>query len=376
MNTCIYSGTEFSTSSEEHILQNFLGARFTSSKIVCNEVQSTFGPTIDSKLEKSLAPIRNLLGTKGGRGNKGPTLKNLSTTDGKKVHLEPGGKPKFAAPRIEVKQIAGNKTQVHLELDSFAQLGWAIHELRKQVPNFSLDIESLRSIAKSVKRPLQKPVNIQLKFGGDDCFRGTLKSCFNLLGASFPDIALMQCFNNVRNYIYNGLGDSKDFIRWSLSTKPIEKPSLNRADNFIGIVSRGSRVEGIIQLFGVLIHPFCLSTDYSGKGLRLSYLVDPFRESNPAEQRDIEFNDGVIPDFKSQPFELNETVWCPMRLRMKRFGNVYSERADSMMIDEAIEAAIGPPDGKPITKEQVNTLSRNLCEIAINKIRDSNGASG
>lgn len=68
MPTCIYSKAKFDLADGEHILQNFLGARWVSNQIVCNEVQKQFGETIDCDLEKALRPFRNLLGSKGGRG--------------------------------------------------------------------------------------------------------------------------------------------------------------------------------------------------------------------------------------------------------------------------------------------------------------------
>jgi len=51
MHTCIYTRTNFASSTGEHILQNFLGARWTSNSIVCNEAQIKFGKTIDSAFE-------------------------------------------------------------------------------------------------------------------------------------------------------------------------------------------------------------------------------------------------------------------------------------------------------------------------------------
>jgi len=74
MPTCIYSKAEFDQASKEHILQNFLGARWTSPTIVCDELQSIFAKDLDKPLEEGLKPIRNLLGTLGGRGDQGPTL--------------------------------------------------------------------------------------------------------------------------------------------------------------------------------------------------------------------------------------------------------------------------------------------------------------
>lgn len=95
---CIYSLSEFQKSNREHILQDFLGARWASRELVCDELQVQFGRTIDSALEDGLKQVRNLLGTSGGRRGGGPTLKHLPVTTGEYLDLEPGGLPRLSRP--------------------------------------------------------------------------------------------------------------------------------------------------------------------------------------------------------------------------------------------------------------------------------------
>jgi hypothetical protein len=116
MNTCIYSKLRFTESDAEHVLQNFLGARWTSTVIVSNSVQITFGKSIDVALERGLQPIRNLLGAQGGRGEAGPTLKRISTTANEVIDLEPGGKPRIAKPLVTVEKRPDGKHNVKITL--------------------------------------------------------------------------------------------------------------------------------------------------------------------------------------------------------------------------------------------------------------------
>lgn len=150
MTKCIYSDQEFNVSDGEHILQNFLGARWTSHEIVCNEVQVEFGQTIDVSLERGLQPIRNLLGTKGGRGNSGPMLKGLSTTQGERVNLPPGKVPSYAEPTVTVSQQQDGRYKVQMRMSSIKQLGWALAKLRREHPNLTASEEVVRPLAKSV----------------------------------------------------------------------------------------------------------------------------------------------------------------------------------------------------------------------------------
>src|SRR4051812_4466642 len=102
MPQCIYCTNPFAKADEEHVLHNFLGARWDSPLIVCNACQKEFGHTIDVAFERGLQPIRNLLGTRGGRGGEGPTLKGQSTLAGETVDLAPGGKPSLSEPEVQI----------------------------------------------------------------------------------------------------------------------------------------------------------------------------------------------------------------------------------------------------------------------------------
>lgn len=102
MPRCIYTLREFESADAEHILQNFLGARWASREIVCNEQQAAFGTTIDSALEKALRPIRSLFGTRGGRRDPGPVLRNLQGSDGELYDIEPGFRARLNKPIVKV----------------------------------------------------------------------------------------------------------------------------------------------------------------------------------------------------------------------------------------------------------------------------------
>ena len=151
MTKCIYSGEEFNESDGEHILQNFIGARWTSHEIVCNEVQSDFGQTIDVSLEQGLQPLRNLLGTKGGRGNLGPILKGLSTTKGERVNLPPGKAPSYSEPTVIVKPEQDGRYRVQMHMSTINQLGWALAKLRHEHPDLKVSEEVVNFLQNPLK---------------------------------------------------------------------------------------------------------------------------------------------------------------------------------------------------------------------------------
>ena len=181
MNTCIYSKKKFETANYEHILQNFLGARWTSNTIAANEIQDEFGKTIDVALEQGLRSIRNFFGTKGGRGGIGPILKNIESSQGTKYHIEPGGKPKLAEPIVKSASRVSGGHEVHVKFDSMEHLEWAIAKIKQQFPDAKIDIDKIRKKLVSEKNYLNEKLVYKLGIGGKDYFRGLLKSIFNLL---------------------------------------------------------------------------------------------------------------------------------------------------------------------------------------------------
>lgn len=213
MPRCIYSLDEFDAADGEHLLQNFLGARWTSNTIVCNELQAAFSDTIDSALEEGLRPIRNLFGTQGGRGETGPILQNLRASTGEILDFEPGFRPRLREPIVTSTELSDGRRQIRLQLGGQRQWGWALSILRNQAPALSVDENAFRSLASSVEGYIQGTVQLDVQIGGSEYFRGMLKACFNLLGVRYPDIAYEPCFNALRSFVRADIGTSRDFVR-------------------------------------------------------------------------------------------------------------------------------------------------------------------
>lgn len=204
MPLCIYTKTLFDTSDGEHILQNFLGARWTSHEIASNDTQALFGRTIDNALEKGLKEFRGLLGTKGGRGGAGPDLKFVIDTEGRKYHLKPGGIPILAEPVIETNNLTDDSTEIHAKVGSKKQIGWLLEQLRQRFPGIKFDADLLVQEGEITSAYLADPVKLQTRLGDEKYLRGTLKSAFNLLGVKEYELALNVCFDPVRKYILYG----------------------------------------------------------------------------------------------------------------------------------------------------------------------------
>jgi len=363
MHTCIYTHNEFESATGEHILQNFLGARWTDSTIACNEIQKLFGETIDSAFAVSLNGFRTLLGTLGGRGGSPPSIKNVSDQQGKIYHLTAGGQPSLARPVVDVRFRTDGSAEVHIELGDENQMDWALHILREKYPNLQFDpIEAAQNAVRS-RDHLESPLHLQFGIGGPDFFRGALKAVFNLLGATNRGLALSASFDDLRSFIVHGTGDSDSFVGWPTSSVPLAIPRLGSHDHFLAVWSRCGIVGGFLQLFGEIPFVFRLGSGLSFDDFCASYLVNPHRDTKSAEMRSRDFDPSSLPSFDSCPHLPGLDVWAAHKIRIGRFLTEYRRRADAKVVYDIVDQVLGPKDGELISQEDADEIYKRLIKF-------------
>lgn len=360
MNTCIYSKAAFASASDEHILQNFLGARWTDSTIVCDEVQKLFGETIDPAFEEGVRPIRTLMGTKSGRRDEAPPLKGIQTIAGQKVDLQSGGKPRLSRPHVQCQQEPDGGHKVSITLGNASQAGWALAELKKQFPHIRLTAQELLGTAQPQQGRLESPVHIPFKLGGVDYIRGATKACFNLLAAHKINV-LSTDFDPAREFILKGNGVVEDFFRWPIQNVALAS-KLGPIDHFIGLMSRNGKVEGVLVLFGNIPHTIRLANMYTGPAFKIGYIVDPLRESSPAESRTPLFPDDMVLDFDMQPIKPNKDTWETFAAAIKTSVQCYQRLSTGKVVQETVDEILGKPDGTPITAAHMEKLRQKLVQ--------------
>lgn len=369
MKTCIYTKKEFAAADGEHILQNFLGARWVSHEISCNEAQALFGETIDSALEQGLRQFRNLLGTKGGRGGNGPTLKNVDDFEGNKYyHIQPGGIPYIAQPIITTNQLEDGSHVAYIKLGDMKQLGWAIAKLRNQFPKAPWKTEDLAKQFTLEAEYLNDSIQLSAGIGGREYFRGLLKAAFNLLGAKDSRIALRPCFDTLRAFILAGTGEDKNHIRWINTTDKLNIPELGPFDHFVGIYSEGENVDGIVQFFGGISHLVRMTSNYDGPKFRFGYQVNPLRDSNPSERRELNFDPQHLPRFAHGHENPGPEVLSIYRAIFSRFLEGYYKMASEKEISKIMDEVLIPHEGEILSDEIVGELVEQVSKFIVTRI--------
>jgi hypothetical protein len=377
MYTCIYSRSQFVSAHKEHILQNFLGARWASPAIVCDEVQQRFSTSIDKALETGLKEYRILLGSEGGRGGEARPLRT-ETTVGRNVLVQPGGGAKLAEPRVVPDP--GKPDHFGVEMGSARDAGWAAKKIRDLYPN--IDMQQLTTtLAQALKAPPPARVDptdrlhLKVFLGGDEFFRGALKAIFNLLGVNDTKLALHPIFDPLRTFILEGTGSSRSFVRWPV-TGPSGLPRLAEFDHFISVFSRGEHIEAFAQFFGTMHWTFRLASGYTGPEFCCAYLVDPIREAEPAEDRSPKVSVGMFVPFNAARPENDEDVRRHFRAQIEAFLRAHLDRAAreawrSDVVD-AIEAAWGAPEGRPLTQADFNRAMEAIEALVARRLGAEN----
>jgi hypothetical protein len=368
MNRCIYSKCEFDLADGEHIMQNFLGARWVSNKIVCNDIQEKFGKSIDKSLESGFQVIRNLLGTKGGRGGEGPILKNITSSKGNKYHLRPGGMSQIAKPIITSSPLLNGNHSIQIKCASKEQFGWAIALLKKKFPDIDIDLQHLLNNSYSHSSSISEQLYQETNLGGSDFFRGSLKSIFNLLGAENVELAFLSCFDNVRSFINDGNGEWTQFVRWIYNEKEIDLPKIGEFDHFIAVYSKLNYVYGFSQYFGEVSFIYLLTDSYGGSEFQYGYLVNPFRDTDPSEQRNPAYQIENVPLYSECSNMPDEQIG---KLYSKRISSIlykYYDRVDREGISNICDSFLLRHQGELCSAELTGELIQKLSQYILSRI--------
>jgi hypothetical protein len=383
MQQCVYCPTEFDEAPKEHVIQVFLGTRWKDGKLICETCQTAFANGIDKALAERLQPYRLLLGIEGDHGGTGQPLKNLPVTSGETIDLGPRGQPRIVRSVVNVTE-EGGRHQVQVKIGREKDLDWALSEVRKQLPHAKLDREQIKKLGVPKKERLDGEVKLDLNLGGADFFRAVLKCCANLFAAhenTARAAFLGPAFDEVRAFIRDGVGQMGDFARWITSDAPLDLPKQGPADQTIVLTTRDSSVEGVVRFFGHLPLAVRLTTSYPGPPVRCAYVVDPYREVTPAEQRltgdDLAQYDERIPVFTEQFPGNNALVQASWDAGLNRFLAHYTERENEETVQKVVKETIRQdPRAAAMARERLVEMVRGLVRKRFERFEQTGDASG
>jgi hypothetical protein len=107
-----------------------------------------------------------------------------------------------------------------------------------------------------------------------------------------------------------------------------------------------------------LVYPFQLTATYSGSPFSSAYIVDPLRESEPAEQRNPTFDLANVPVFADQQDEWNAAVQAAYMKGVSRVMDLHFERSRQAMMMRSLKEVIQEHGGDEFTEANIKRLRR------------------
>lgn len=359
----IYKKTPIVTQSNEHILLNALGGKLTSPAILDKTTNDEFGSSIDAALANVLLLFRGFLDARSGEGRQAPPIRGMTTSDGQKYNVLPGGKPELAHPKIEFKKtetgiIVSGRVRNEAELQriagrKFAQLG--IQE--KAIKAGSQSSEEYVPMLKTT-----------ITFS-PEAWRAMAKMACNLFAHQRASMFIESGFDAIREFILRGVGDSWDFV--AVNTRPVDLSgtALGQLDHLIAVVgdSYSGTVRGFVALYEHLQFVVNLGTASFDTPFMTTYRLNQLTQS---DRFDAEQDQTIeMPEFCRYDEEHYAALLQAMGTGVNKIMLIAMERMCASALNEMIERSrrdgFGEPDGKPITQEQIDRFSRSLAERVV-----------
>ena len=194
----IYTKEIIKHCSDEHILLNALGGRWTSQQLVDRDTNSEFGRTIDTSLSESMHLFRILIDAPAGDGTPVPLLKSIQGKDGETYNLLPGGKPQLGKSRIYFYKSQDGTTLVEGRARSLSELKKL---LKRKLEQLSTNPSEIIQKAQPMSTPTPE---LSGKFKlGIEAYRCIAKMSCNLFAIHNKEIFLEKGFDDIRDFVIN-----------------------------------------------------------------------------------------------------------------------------------------------------------------------------
>lgn len=355
MKDIYFTDREIQHATAEHILLNGLGGRWQVPGLIDRETNSWFGRTIDAALHEGLLVFRTLLGTLSGNGNPAPKLKNRPGTDGRRYHIEPGGKLTLAAPEFRVRVVDG-RLEGSGTVRSPAEARLLV---RRHFKKHGVSLDRLDEMLTSHTERIEAGLQLDVTFG-DDARRAIAKMACNLFAAHHRDLFLQSAFDKVRRYVTHGEG-YQVAIGDASTTAALSFTDLDHLIRVSGTASDG-HVRGLVSLYGRLNFVVDLAVGAElPRDVHLSYRVDPIQR---LEQRNAP-KDLVlqIPPFTPDDGPQGSTWMAAVSSLIRA---TYRQLEFRAAIDRCWSDVFGNrPEGEEITEQEMGAFAHAVMEATI-----------
>lgn len=359
MNThCYICNNEISTKNQsiEHVILNAIGGRIKSKNLICANCNSYFGDDIDAELARQLNNFANLLRIRREKGIPQPVRGKHSKT-GEEYNISINGIPAPAKPKFEISSIGGNP-HVNINARDLKEFRKIITGLKKKYPQ--IDVEDIVKRATVNKEPLDAPLKIDQKFGGEKAFRSILKTAINFFLINGGE----RHFIHHLIPVLKGEKPCKDV--WYFYTSEI--PALNNFEIFHRLYLVGNPDEKFlycyIDFFGGISFIALLNIEYNGVPISINY---KYNLSTYTEDKNENFQIDLDKDYLLSYVAQEPDVRIHVQNHIQRLLNIakhieHQEKINSIIREAAVDSIAKIIEGKQLDKQ---TLDKFFNKVSL-----------
>lgn len=312
---CIYCSKNLTSETrQEHVLQDAIGGRWKSPRIVCNDCQDFFSKTIDGQLADQMMPFKFMINAKSGLSGRSIN-RSIQVFDEKGgfVWLKAGCVVDDTKPSVEVlgRNAAGEVDFVNVTVRDMAQKGHADAVAKSLVGEnrIRMEVPAKQLPAELHQRAEDRVFMMPFRFEQPYLARALAKACFNLIGVVCQEIPFCEGFVRLKQFVLEkGLGSLPywEFFKYLVAEPELRLPAIGAFDHFICAYSGVGTCDAFVRLWGEVPFLLRLSSSYDGPDFKCSYLVSPVAAGDGVGVRQVknpDFDPAALPCFEVGDFD-------------------------------------------------------------------------
>ncbi len=170
-------------------------------------------------------------------------------------------------------------------------------------------------------------------------------------------------FDAVKSLILEGSGDTEDFIRWVPTHEKLPIEHIGGIDHTLAVWCQEGNVFGLLEIFGDVPFLLKLGEGIASENFFFGYVVNPLRDTTPAENRKPIIDISQIPAFADSPAKPNPVISKVFKIRISRIAQKLFESGIANQFDQIVDEVFLPHYGKPITEEMATEYMVKMREF-------------
>ena len=345
--------------SREHILQNAIGGRLKSKKLLCRSCNSHYGSLFDNETANQLNFFANYLNIERDEGVP-QNLEGVYSKSGESAIKRPDGTHAYQYPKIEFTSDVDGTVHLNLRVSNDKQLKEIIEGVKRKYPGWSYEEQWNYKIV-----PESEPISFMFKIGAQQQIKSATKSLINYFlhnGGNRKHIAhLLPQLESDVTLQHACMYLPQDWVYF---------PDNNEVSHVLKIV--GSNKErvlfGYVEFFNVYDYVVILSETYDGDDIDLTYIYDILSHREVNAKISVNFSRQELLDYVATN---NTKTNIHLQDRIDRFGKIATERdklkQQNRIINEVVcefleKSSVGENLELEITKKINERISKELNE--------------